>query len=156
MPASGAPGAPGSGASPEEQRAYQNNVNNTANSNSAGRTRSLSTGSDPNEPQSSLLARISAKRNENADNASPNGAQGNYARNNNNSSLRVDTNVMDHGKGNNYPYTSNPALPAAGVRVLSDLAAGGVSPAPASAAPDFGRQRMDAAAAFNQVCGQFS
>jgi hypothetical protein len=107
----------------------------------------MSTGSDPNEPPSSLLARLSAKRNEAADNASGGGPQPNYGRPTNGPNLRVDTGSLESGaKANNYPYTSNPALPAHGVRQLSDLSAGGVSPAPATAGPDFGRHnaaRMD-------------
>jgi hypothetical protein len=134
LPASGAP--PGADGAPPPQIPD-------------GRARSLSTNSDPNEQSISLLARISAKRKEeasgtNSQNSSstpvdvsppPSGYQFNSRPPT--GSLRVDTSVLDSstGKQNKSAYPTF----ASNVMVPQNDQASTKSPVPATAGPDLGR-----------------
>lgn len=65
--------------------------------------------------------------------------------------LRVDTAAINDTTvpKNSYPYTSNPAMPAPGLSLATDVVRGRLSPVPATAGPDFGRN----AAARMEVVG---
>ncbi|GLB36440.1 putative zinc finger C-x8-C-x5-C-x3-H type (and similar) [Lyophyllum shimeji] len=130
LPASGTTAAPGSGGTPAADTASQQRPD--------GRTRSLSTNSDPNEASVSMLARISGKRAQESNNlATPvDGSSFQFARPPT-GSLRVDTTVLDTSVKQNksaYPtFTSNGILLPAPERKSNK------SPAPVTAGPDLGR-----------------
>lgn len=65
--------------------------------------------------------------------------------------LRVDTKSLNDQTvpKNSYPYTSNPAMPAPGLSLATDVVRGRLSPVPATAGADFGRH----AAARMEVVG---
>lgn len=65
--------------------------------------------------------------------------------------LRVDTKALNDQTvpKNSYPYTSNPAMPAPGLSLATDVVRGRLSPVPATAGADFGRH----AAARMEVVG---
>lgn len=122
------------------------------------RERAQSAGSDSEQQQTSMLARI--KRNEATTpspptatatpqiangpvNGVPNGRPSPAA-------LRVDTKSLEQTvPKNSYPYTSNPAMPAPGLPIVTDVRVGRLSPVPATAGADFGRH----AAARLEVVG---
>ncbi|KAG8808696.1 hypothetical protein FRC17_003824 [Serendipita sp. 399] len=115
--------------------------------------RSQSTNSDSEQQQTSMLTRI--KRNEATRNeaSTPSPPMGKIAPTKTNdgvvspasgrptpAALRVDTKSLEQTvPKNSYPYTSNPAMPARGLSLATDLRAGKLSPVPATAGADFGR-----------------
>ncbi|CAG8541379.1 12001_t:CDS:2 [Acaulospora colombiana] len=122
------------------------------------RERAQSAGSDSEQQQTSMLARI--KRNEATTpspptvTATPQMANGpvNGITNGRPSpaALRVDTKSLEQTvPKNSYPYTSNPAMPAPGLPIVTDVRVGRLSPVPATAGADFGRH----AAARLEVVG---
>ncbi len=126
--------------------------------NTDGRARSSSTNSDPNEPSSSLLARISAKRtHETAINSGPGSVSttppsAGVAVSGRPGSLRVNTDVADPAisKQNKSAY---PTFAHNGILMSSGEETGGRSPGPVTAGPDFGRHassRLDIVG--SQVC----
>jgi hypothetical protein len=63
--------------------------------------------------------------------------------------LRVDTSSLEQTvPKNSYPYTSNPAMPAPGLSLATNMRIGRLSPVPATAGADFG---MHAAARLEVV-----
>ncbi|KAG8843709.1 hypothetical protein FRB91_003168 [Serendipita sp. 411] len=125
--------------------------------------RSQSTNSDSEQQQTSMLARI--KRNEATRNEqstpSPPLVQTMPTKTNDGvvspasgrptlGALRVDTKSLEQTvPKNSYPYTSNPAMPARGLSLATDVRVGRLSPVPATAGADFGRH----AAAREEVVG---
>lgn len=128
LPAPGAPGAP-----------VSSTEGATSPPTNDGRARSLSTNSDPNDAPVSLLARISAKRNQDS---GPQSAvtptantpidSPNYQFNARPGSLRVDTKVVDSvsaaSKQNKSAYPS-----------FASNTIAAISPGPVTAGPDLGR-----------------
>ncbi|EMD41614.1 hypothetical protein CERSUDRAFT_128533 [Gelatoporia subvermispora B] len=121
--------------------------------NPDGRARSASTNSDPNEPPSSLLARISAKRNQeggmNSGSGSvsttppSNGFQINSGRP---GSLRVDTSVLEANAVSKQNKSAYPTYAHNGILLPTGEEVTARSPGPVTAGPDFGRHassRMD-------------
>ncbi|KAG8845766.1 hypothetical protein FRC20_003118 [Serendipita sp. 405] len=122
-----------------------------------------STNSDSEQQQTSMLARI--KRNEATRNEqstpSPPLVQTMPTKTNDGvvspasgrptlGALRVDTKSLEQTvPKNSYPYTSNPAMPARGLSLATDVRVGRLSPVPATAGADFGRH----AAAREEVVG---
>ena len=101
--------------------------------------------SDSNEAPVSLLARISAKRNQDVSekNFSSNGRPPT-------GSLRVDTSSLD-SNGIKQNKSAYPSFAANAVLFSSNDTSGNLSPAPVTAGPDLGRQRADFVA-YTQVC----
>ena len=148
LPASGAP--PGADGAPPPQIPD-------------GRARSLSTNSDPNDQSISLLARISAKRKEEA--SAPNSQNSASTSDDTSSppsgfqfnsrpptgSLRVDTSVLD-GSGGKQNKSAYPTF-ASNVVIPQTDQASAKSPVPVTAGPDLGRHnnsRVDIVG-YNQV-----
>lgn len=121
---------------------------------------SPNTNSDTEQQQTSMLARI--KRTEATNSvgaeASPPNATAHPQSMNGMSSpgarptpaaLRVDTSSLEQTvPKNSYPYTSNPAMPAPGLSLATNVRVGRLSPVPATAGADFG---MHAAARLEVV-----
>ncbi|KAF8922283.1 hypothetical protein CPB85DRAFT_1209381 [Mucidula mucida] len=105
-----------------------------------GRARSLSTNSDPNEGGVSLLARISAKRNQ--DSTTPvdmNSTNGYQFTRPPTGSLRVDTSTLDAAASMKQNKSAYPAFASNGVLLPNVDHKGAKSPAPVTAGPDLGR-----------------
>ncbi len=119
-----------------------------------GRARSLSTNSDPNEGGVSLLARISAKRNQ--DSTTPvdmNSTNGYQFTRPPTGSLRVDTSTLDAAASMKQNKSAYPAFASNGVLLPNVDHKGAKSPAPVTAGPDLGRHnnsRMEIVG-YNQV-----
>lgn len=109
------------------------------------RDRAQSTNSDTEQQQTSMLARI--KRNEASSPSPPaptvapkQDLNGPSSSRPTPAALRVDTKSLEQTvPKNSYPYTSNPAMPAPGLSLATDIRAGKLSPVPATAGADFGR-----------------
>ncbi|KAI0067753.1 hypothetical protein BV25DRAFT_1867550 [Artomyces pyxidatus] len=107
--------------------------------------------SDSNEPSVSLLARISAKRNQDAVNAAHNGELPGSTNNYQppatsrppTGSLRVDTSSLDSAAVKQHHKSAYPSFAANGILYPSNEGSGNVSPGPVTAGPDLGRQRGD-------------
>lgn len=133
LPSSGAPptaGTPGAESAPMQQR-------------SDGRSRSMSTNSDPNEASLSLLARISAKSNPTAStpiDMNPNGFQFTGGRPPT-GSLRVDTSALD-GPSVKQNKSAYPSFASNGILLPAPEPITAKSPAPVTAGPDLGRHNL--------------
>lgn len=104
-----------------------------------GRARSLSTNSDPNEVNVSILARISAKRGQDPNNlATPiDSANGFQFTRPPTGSLRVDTSTLDASvKQNKSAY---PSFASNGILLPAPEPVRAKSPGPVTAGPDLGR-----------------
>lgn len=128
LPASGAP--PGADGAPPPK----------VNPETRGRS-----DSDSGEAPVSLLARISAKRNQDAVNSAQNpdlAPSPSYQQNSRPGALRVDTSSLDQPniKQNKSAY---PSFAANGVLFPNGETSGSLSPGPVTAGPDLGRQRAD-------------
>ncbi|KAG5648209.1 hypothetical protein DXG03_006164 [Asterophora parasitica] len=122
LPTSGAAGTAGGGTPPTDSAPQQRD----------GRSRSLSTNSDPNEASVSLLARISGKRGQDATPVDNNTFQ--FGRP---GALRVDTSAIETNvKQNKSAY---PTFASNGILLPATEQKRPKSPAPVTAGPDLGR-----------------
>ncbi|KAH9947706.1 hypothetical protein B0H21DRAFT_317936 [Amylocystis lapponica] len=118
-----------------------------------GRARSSSTNSDPNDvSNSSLLARISAKRtqegtiNSGSGSVSTTPPSTGYQINGRPGALRVDTSVLDAASNSKQNKSAYPTFAHNGILMPAGEEATARSPGPVTAGPDFGRHaasRMD-------------
>lgn len=131
LPTSGATAATASSGTPATDSAPQQRPD--------GRARSLSTNSDPNEVNVSILARISAKRGQDSNNlATPtdSGSAFQFSRPPT-GSLRVDTSTLDTSvKQNKSAY---PSFASNGILLPAPETVRAKSPGPVTAGPDLGR-----------------
>ncbi|CCM01635.1 uncharacterized protein FIBRA_03696 [Fibroporia radiculosa] len=130
LPASGPP--PGADGTPPPQIPH-------------GRDRSGSTNSDPNEISSSLLARISAKRNHegsmnpNTGNVSTTPPSSSFQLSGRPGALRVDTTVLDSAASAKQNKSAYPTFAHNGIMMPAGEEVSARSPGPVTAGPDFGR-----------------
>ncbi|KAM6497968.1 hypothetical protein JOM56_005916 [Amanita muscaria] len=126
----------------------------TSQSNADGRSRSLSTNSDPNDTSVSLLARISAKRNQETNNSVPDSTPTknvSFARPAV-GSLRVDTSSLD-GPSLKQNKSAYPSFASNGILLPATDHVSTKSPGPVTAGPDLGRHnasRMEIVGFSNQ------
>lgn len=128
LPTSGAAGAAANGVAASTENIPQQRD---------GRSRSLSTNSDPNEASVSLLARISGKRSQESNSLSNSVDNFQFGRPPT-GSLRVDTSVLDTSsmKQNKSAY---PTFASNGILLPAPESTSQKSPAPVTAGPDLGR-----------------
>ncbi|KAK2462039.1 hypothetical protein APHAL10511_006502 [Amanita phalloides] len=109
-------------------------------SNTDGRARSMSTNSDPNDTSVSLLARISAKRNQETNNSTPvdTGAKNISFTRPPTGSLRVDTSSLD-GPSIKQNKSAYPSFASNGILLPATDHMTAKSPGPVTAGPDLGR-----------------
>ncbi|KAF8350204.1 hypothetical protein F5887DRAFT_877192 [Amanita rubescens] len=112
----------------------------TSQSNTDGRARSMSTNSDPNDTSISLLARISAKRNQETNNSTPvdNGVKNISFARPPTGSLRVDTSSLD-GPSIKQNKSAYPSFASNGILLPAADHITAKSPGPVTAGPDLGR-----------------
>ncbi|KAF8624790.1 hypothetical protein AX15_005679 [Amanita polypyramis BW_CC] len=114
--------------------------NVTPQSNTDGRARSMSTNSDPNDTSVSLLARISAKRNQETNSSTPvdTGAKNISFSRPPTGSLRVDTSSLD-GPSVKQNKSAYPSFTSNGILLPTADHIATKSPGPVTAGPDLGR-----------------
>ena len=114
--------------------------NSASQPNIDGRARSMSTNSDPNDTSVSLLARISAKRNQETNNSTPvdNGVKNISFSRPPTGSLRVDTSSLD-GPSVKQNKSAYPSFASNGILLPATDHITAKSPGPVTAGPDLGR-----------------